>query len=70
LNGLVQRQGGIFSSPPKFFKGSTLEDECGMDPQEIGFEFDDLIKGLEKTITGIPRKADHQLMSHLKPPLV
>jgi hypothetical protein len=41
-----------------------------MDPDKIGFEFDDLIKGLEKTITGIPRKADHQLKSHLEPPLV
>ena len=40
-----------------------------MDPYEIGFEFDDSIKGLEKTIAGITRKADHQMKSHFEPPV-
>jgi hypothetical protein len=39
-----------------------------MDPHEIGLEFHDLIKSLEKAIASITRKADHQLKSHLEIP--
>ena len=45
-------------------------DECGMDPDEIGLELDDSIKGLEKTITGITWKADHPRDQTYYSPLV
>jgi hypothetical protein len=66
LNRLFQRQGSIDPVSPERFERRPSKNQSGMDPDEIGFQIDDPIKGLLETIECVPRKTNHQLVANLK----
>jgi hypothetical protein len=69
-NGFIQRERDIPTRTPKDFKRRTPENEGRMDPEKVGAERSDEVEGTEKAVHRIPRKADHELDSHLKMPLL